>query len=157
MDPLTLHPILAPELDAWAEALARWRPAAARSVAALRERDAGRHPGEIGERFWAQLGPERVGALELETPLTENQPGWVQLRLGALPEHNSALVRLGVASGSGIRSQHRHGPHRRAGGRTALLSGCRIHRIQPDVHQSPGTGDAGPEPLCGKRSVGAGG
>lgn len=98
MEPLTLHPLAAPDLPAWAEALTLWRPDSPRSAAELAERDRLRTPEEVVQRFWVcgSVG-QRVGMLELETPRAENQPGWLHLRVGTPhPELLPRLLDLGV-------------------------------------------------------------
>ncbi|ADY25909.1 hypothetical protein Deipr_0752 [Deinococcus proteolyticus MRP] len=98
MEALTLHPLATPDLSAWAEALTLWRPDSPRSAAELAERDRLRTSEEVSRRFWVcGSGGQRIGVLELETPRAENQPGWLQLRVGTPhPELLPRLLDLGV-------------------------------------------------------------
>ncbi|MDO4262703.1 MAG: N-acetyltransferase [Deinococcus sp.] len=100
---LSLTPVT--DLDAFARALAQWRPDRATSAASLRQRDLERGPGEYASRHWAQRAGVLVGAVTLDFPRTENQPGWLNLLVGSpegalLPELIGAGIRLARAAGA---------------------------------------------------------
>lgn len=97
MEPLSLHPLTAPDFCAWAEAFTLWRPDGPRTAAELAERDRLRTADEVVQRFWVQgRAGQRVGVLELETPRAENHPGWLQLRVATPhPELLPQLLDLG--------------------------------------------------------------
>ncbi|MFC6591181.1 N-acetyltransferase [Deinococcus lacus] len=104
---LTLHAISDRDLDAWAGRWAAWAPETARTPATLRERRRTQQPHEWGERWSVQQAGEEVGLLELESPRTENQPGWVNLRVAAPAlRHWPALLALGLERARTLGASH---------------------------------------------------
>ncbi|WP_261663641.1 GNAT family N-acetyltransferase [Deinococcus sp. Marseille-Q6407] len=95
MADFTLLPVT--DLDAFAQALAAWRPDRAASAETLRQRDCERRPGEYGGRLWAMRGGEPAELHTLDFPRTENQPGWLNLLVGSRePALLPALLRAGL-------------------------------------------------------------
>lgn len=85
--PMDFSHIADADLEELGGCIRSWRPDLGfLTPAFLREREAARLPGEYGSRQWVQRGGQRVAAVLLDFPHSQNQAGWLRLHVLTSPE-----------------------------------------------------------------------